>query len=400
MPRMSPHKHAGWRIVYRAYFPDGTLVERTKYAKKMQDAQRIYSDVDVLESYSRRRQLSSDEVKRAVNLGYLTNDEGARFFNRHLVSAFTWDQLRKKYEDWGRAHVADDNFRSNLSKLRRVDEYFSQFDPAEVTVEHIRKYIELRKMGLVKIKAKKHGRPITDHVAGEGTIRKEIVILRHLLDPLGEDKNPARTVPLPKVNKEDIPRPLHPEEMEAFMAALEGEKGKLDGWLKHITLIYLYAGLRPSEILRLRTQDINYQAGKIHIQGRTKTGFARSVDMHPGLLPYLEKAVAAANKRDRLFSFNVNSVGRAIRRVFTLAGLTGLKPYSLRHSFVTYLLRGGADLRTVMDLAGHKRLSTTTRYMHVVPAINSPVHKLDFGLEKKEASPGKKKPKKAPKKVP
>lgn len=219
----------------------------------------------------------------------------------------------------------------------------------------------------------------------EASIRKELVILRHLLDPLGEDENPARAIPLLKVEEEHVPRPLYPDEIKAFLTALEGRRGRLGGWLKHMVLVYLYAGLRPSEILRLRPDDINFQAGKIHIQGRTKTGAARSVDINAGLAPYLEEAAAAAKKGARLFKCDVNSLGREIRRVIALAGLTGLKPYSLRHSFVTYLLRAGADLRTTMDLAGHKKLSTTTRYLHVVPATNSPVHKLDFGLAEEGA---------------
>lgn len=380
MPHLYPHKTKGWRVIFRVHFPDGTHVDRTRYSRKLQNAQIIYGDVDALESLSRKGHITSDEVRRAVNLGYLTPEEASLLTGHHATGVFTWDRLRKKYEDWGRAHTEKTTFKSNVSKMRLVEAFFFQFDPAEVTTEHIKKYIEQRKAGLVKTEPKKRGRKTKDFTGKEGSIRKELVILRHLLDPLGVENNPARALPLIKVEEENIPRPLYPHEIKTFMAALEGRKDRLKGGLKHMVLIYLYAGLRPSEIIRLKRTDINSQAEKIHIQGRTKTGQARSVDIHPELRPHLDAALAAIKKGEQLFDCDPNSLSREIRRVIVLAKLEGIKPYSLRHTFVTYLLRAGADLRKTMDLAGHKKLATTTRYLHVVPSVDSPVNKIDFGL--------------------
>ena len=382
MPHLYPHKVGGWRIVYRVYFPDGTEIGRTRYAKKLIDAQRIYSDADTLETLTRRRQITKEEVRRALNLKYVTPEEATLLSGVHVAGAFTWNQLRKRYEDWARASNAKTTYRSDLSKLNRVAEYFSQFDPSEVTVDHIKKYIEQRKAGLVMMAPKKRGRKFTNQKAKDGSIRKELTILRHLLDSLGEDNNPARALPLPKVTEERIPRPLYPDELNAFWTALEGRKDRLYGRLKHMTMVYLYAGLRPSEILRLTPGDINMAASKIHIQGPTKTGYARSVDMHPDLRPYLDEVLAETEKGQRLFKCDVNSLGRELREVIKLAKIAGVTPYSLRHSFITYLLRAGADLRKTMDLAGHKKLSTTQRYLHVVPSIDSPVNKIDFGINK------------------
>ncbi|HEY4708177.1 MAG TPA: site-specific integrase [Thermodesulfobacteriota bacterium] len=195
-------------------------------------------------------------------------------------------------------------------------------------------------------------------------------------------------------------RPLYPDEIKALLSALEGRKTRLYGWLKHITMIYLYAGLRPSETVRLTPDDINMQAGKVLVQGRTKTGYARSVDIHPDLMPYIEEVLAKTEKGKRLFRCDANSLWREIKQVMNLAGLTGVTPYSLRHSFVTYLLRGGADLRTTMDLAGHRKISTTTRYLHVVPTVDSPVHKIDFGLGTAEKPEPEKKGRKVKRTVP
>lgn len=386
---MNRHKTGGWRIIYRVHFPDG-YCDKIRYAKKLQDAQIIYADVDLVESLSRKRQITADEIRNALGRGYITQEEASRLSGRHVAEAFSWNQLRKKYEDWERANNARTTVRSNLSKLDRVVEYFSAFDPAAVAVEHIRRYIQDRKAGRHVMEPKKRGRKFTDQTARDGSLRKELGILRHLLDPLGEKDNPARSIPLMKVADERIPRPLYPPEMQAFLKALEADKDKLYGKLRHMTMIYLYAGLRPSETIRLTTADINFDAGKIHVQGPTKTGYARSVDIHPELKPWLEKALKGAKPGARLFKCDVNSLGRAIRKVIRAAGLTGITPYSLRHSFITYLLRAGADLRKTMDLAGHKKLATTTRYLHVVPEVDSPVHKIDFGLGEKKAEKSKK----------
>lgn len=383
MPHLYPHKTGGWRVVYKVYFPADRPRRKTKYARQMQDAQVIYGDVDHIETVSRKRQLTKDEIRKALNLRYITQEEASMLHGGRVVGNITWNDLRKKYEDWARAYCETSTNRCNFSKLDRVVSYFSAFSPGEVTAAHIEDYIRARKTGRVVMEAKKRGRPRAEQKGSDATVRKELVILRRLLDPLGKDENPAREIPLLKVSEEAVPRPLYPDEVGPFLDALEGRRASLGGWLKHMTMTYLYAGLRPSEIVRLTREDINAGAGKIHIQGRTKTGRARSVDIHPELLPLLDERLRTAKKGERLFPYNVNSLGREVRKVITDAGLKGITPYSLRHSFVTYLLRAGADLRQTMDLAGHRKLSTTTRYLHVVPSVDSPVKKIDFGKGKK-----------------
>lgn len=365
MPHIYKHKTSGWRIIYKIHFSDRAPVTKTRYAKKRVDAQAIFKDAEHLETTSRKGQLTKREIAAAMSLRYLTADE-ASALQGHRVCNYSWNDLRKKYEDWARAYCAQTTINCNNPKLDRVEKYFSSFSPTEVKEDDVKKYIETRK----------------NEKAKDATIRKELVILRKLLDFSG-DENPARKVPLLKVEDERVPRPLHPQEIREFLNGLESRKAYLGGNLKAMTIMYLYAGLRPSEIVRLKHEDINLRAEKIHVQGRTKTGHARSVDMHPTLKALIE--IALKNKKgEYLFGgerpYDVNSFGREVRKVITTAKLKGITPYSLRHSFITYLLMAGADLRKTMEQAGHKKLTTTTRYLHVIPTRDSPVKRIDFGV--------------------
>jgi len=373
MPHLYPSKIKGWRIMYRVFFIDGRHVDKTRWAKSKDIAKTIYTDVHKLESLSRKTELSKQEIIYSRNRGYISQEEASQLSSAKISAPFTWNELAKKYEDWSRANCMATTHIRNSDKVKVVldcmQKYFPGKTPADITKEDVESYILCRKKQGIK----------------NATSRKEHTLIRKLLDYMGSD-NPARQVPAPPINDERLPCALSYEDLIVFMQELKKRKAYLRGYLRAVVMLYLYAGLRPSEIIRLTAQDI--RAGKIMIHGETKTGMLRSIEIHPKLNVYIStcllrlSAVPAQAGGGKYLCGGNNqlvpqSISRAIRHILRKIEIDGT-PYSLRHTFVTNLLRASNDLRYTMDRAGHKRLSTTTRYLHIIESKESPLKKMKF----------------------
>ena len=153
-------------------------------------------------------------------------------------------------------------------------------------------------------------------------------------------------------------------------------------------LEFTYAtGARVSEVVGLRPQDLLYEDGLARIfgkgakerivpVGRRALGavalYAREI--RPGLDKGKGRGILFLNARGAPLS----RVGAwtIIRRAAKQAGLTKrVTPHTLRHSFATHLLEGGADLRAVQEMLGHADLATTQLYTHVDPEYLRTVHR-------------------------
>lgn len=142
-----------------------------------------------------------------------------------------------------------------------------------------------------------------------------------------------------------------------------------------LELLYA-AGLRVSELVSLDIQAIDFEQEAIRVRG--KGGKERMVlfgkAAHEAIGNYLRlgrpallnvhaptRALFLSHKGGRL---TVRSIHRLVKRYGIEIG-HDISPHTLRHSFATHLLEGGADLRTVQELLGHSRLDTTQIYTHL-----------------------------------
>jgi site-specific recombinase XerD len=132
------------------------------------------------------------------------------------------------------------------------------------------------------------------------------------------------------------------------------------------------AGLRISEAVRLRPNDIDSQRMVIRVdQGKGRKD--RYVMLSPKLLETLRTYWRAARPREWLFVGSIpgqpidrSAVEQVCQKARQLSGIRKpISPHSMRHAFAVHLLESGTDLRTIQLLLGHRSLATTARYLRI-----------------------------------
>jgi integrase/recombinase XerC len=197
--------------------------------------------------------------------------------------------------------------------------------------------------------------------------------LRHARDQGWTGRDVGKLVPSPKMSR-TLPEFLKIEEMEELLQAPDASLplGRRDRAL--LELMY-GSGLRVSEAVGLSRKDLDLQGGWVKVLG--KGSKERTVPFGPPARQALEEYLndprwQAGGPEAPLFlnyrgtRLSARSVARIlVKQLVRVASSKTLSPHGLRHSFATHLLAAGADLRTIQELLGHARLSTTQRYTHV-----------------------------------
>ena len=195
----------------------------------------------------------------------------------------------------------------------------------------------------------------------------------------------ASEIPFPR-KIQQLPLILSQEEVARILTAPEHLKSRA-------LLMTIYAaGLRRSEVARLRVSDIDSARMTITVhQGKGQKD--RVVMLSPILLETLRQYWRHCKPKEWLFPganpgrpISGNDVFMIFRNAVRHAGISKkLCPHSLRHSFATHLLEAGTDLRTIQALLGHCSLKTTSRYLHVsqqhVRETASPLDSLSLSKE-------------------
>jgi integrase/recombinase XerC len=234
----------------------------------------------------------------------------------------------------------------------------------KVTVFHIRGYLQ----------------HLYEKKLARASIVRKLAAIRtffRFLFKLGKrNDNPAKLVATPKREKK-IPSFLEGDEIEKL---IELPQNNFIGTRDKAIMEMLYScGLRVSELVSLRLDDINHEERLVKVMGKGSkeriipygSAAEKALDAY---MHWREERFANRPLTEHNFVFlNVSGkriTDRSIRRIvahyIALASIQRkVSPHTLRHSFATHLLQSGMDLRSIQELLGHAKLSTTQIYTHV-----------------------------------
>ena len=266
-----------------------------------------------------------------------------------------------------------DNYLRDLRRLVQFADARGIAEPSGLTRSMLREFVfALKDLGLSAATIRRHVSAVRTYfgfLLGEGVVQED----------------PSDRLESPRLGR-SLPETLSVAEVEALLAAPSIDEPL--GWRDRALLELGYgAGLRVSELCGLGLTDLVLSEGLVRVMGkgskermvpigRSVLG-ALSVYLHT-LRPSLDRG----KSRQRVFLNNrgqpLSRVGAwgIVKRAAQRAGLSKpVTPHTLRHSFATHLLEGGADLRAVQEMLGHADLSTTQIYTHVDREYLRSVHR-------------------------
>lgn len=189
------------------------------------------------------------------------------------------------------------------------------------------------------------------------------------------EENPAQLLESPKTGRH-LPEVLSVEEIDSMIESID--LSSKEGQRNRALIEMLYScGLRVSELTTLDFAHLFIQEGYVIVKG--KGSKERMVPMSPSAVEELQRYMPIRSELDikpgeENYVF-LNRFGRHLSRVMIfyivkqLCEAAGIKknisPHTLRHSFATHLLEGGANLRAIQQMLGHESIATTEIYLHL-----------------------------------
>lgn len=251
---------------------------------------------------------------------------------------------------------------SDVDKLMRyLDDY--NLSLKDVTLDHLHNFIaELHDLGI-------SSRSQARIISGIKSFFRFLKLEKHI------ETNPALLLESPKVGRK-LPEVLSVEEIDEMISWIDLSSN--EGQRNRAIIETLYGcGLRVSELINLEINKLFFQEEYIVVKG--KGNKERIIPISPVAIHEIElyfeerkKLNIKPGEENILF---LNRRGRRLTRVMIfyiireLAKLAGIRkeisPHTLRHSFATHLLEGGANLRAIQQMLGHESIATTEIYIHI-----------------------------------
>jgi integrase/recombinase XerC/integrase/recombinase XerD len=273
----------------------------------------------------------------------------------------SWESALAAFDEWQRARgMGEKTRRAYGVDLAQLGAWAAErdLDPHELGHRELRRFASV----------------LGESGAAKTTVARKLAAIRsfyrHLVERGELESNPADLVSSPKKDSY-LPQVLKPGEVAELLERIPATS-PLDIRDRAMFELAYAAGLRAEELTKLDTASPDADGEQVRVEG--KGGRTRFVPVGEhawrALDRYLTRGRTALDCGDSDALF-LSKSGRRLstsdvrRRLKLQARRVGISPHTLRHSFATHLLEGGADLRTIQELLGHASISTTQTYTRV-----------------------------------
>jgi integrase/recombinase XerC/integrase/recombinase XerD len=273
----------------------------------------------------------------------------------------SWQDALTRFDDWQLARgMGEKTRRAYGVDLAQLAEWASsrELDPHSLTHRELRHFAGV----------------VSERGAMKSTVARKLAAIRtfyrHLVERGELEANPAELVSSPKKDSY-LPKVLRPDEVSDLLERIPGST-PLDLRDRALLELAYAAGLRAEELVNLDVKNLHADAEEVRVEG--KGGRTRVVPVGEHAWRALERYLArgrtvlGTGESEALFLSKTGkrlSTSDVRRRLRLQTRRAGISPHTLRHSFATHLLEGGADLRTIQELLGHSSISTTQTYTRV-----------------------------------
>lgn len=253
-------------------------------------------------------------------------------------------------------------YQTDLGQFFQFAAHERGVDPESLTVDIIDVYVIRSFLGI-----------LAEHGLARKSMARKLASLRSFFKFLCYQEilavNPVQRVASPKLGRK-LPHFLYLDQVERLLKA--SDCTKLLGSRDQVIMELLYgSGLRVSELVNLKRENLDLENGLIRVLG--KGNKERIVPVTNCAIQAIKNYLGMRSDENPVLLLNYKGShlsDRSIRRILNkLVAKVSLEqhvhPHMLRHSFATHLLDGGADLRSVQELLGHQKLSSTQIYTHL-----------------------------------
>jgi site-specific recombinase XerD len=273
----------------------------------------------------------------------------------------SWQDVLTRFDDWLLARgTAEKTRRAYGVDLSQLAEWAAGRDlkPHDLTHKELRHFAGV----------------VSERGAMKSTIARKLAAIRtfyrHLVERGELQANPAELVSSPKKDAY-LPKVLKPDEVADLLDRIPGAT-PLDLRDRALLELAYAAGLRAEELVNLDVKNLDPDAEEVRVEGKGGRTRVVPVGEHAwrALDRYLSRGRTALDSGASPALF-LSKTGKRLstsdvrRRLRLQTRRAGISPHTLRHSFATHLLEGGADLRTIQELLGHSSISTTQTYTRV-----------------------------------